>query len=312
LGIWGSDYPGTINYSGVSWGKNSLGKICLISGLFFFYNFVVMRRKNKTANFKENYLVQALFIIVILYLLSIINSATSSGALAIGILVFIMLGIQLVKNNIKYLGIFFVIALITGIILQMSFDMIGMFVESSGRELTLTGRTLLWKKLLAFRTNPLVGVGYDNFWVGKRLIMIGHAGGRSHNGYLNVYLELGMVGLFLLAGIIYFAYRNIHKALLHNFDYGRFRMTMLITVLLYNVTEANIGGMSLIWFVFFLIAIDIPQKSQLHYSVKDATKPAHLWRTTPANDLYSITSVDSHPKPSSMFTDTRMGVCNRS
>ena len=93
----------------------------------------------------------------------------------------------------------------------------------------------------------------------------------SHNGYLNVYLELGKIGIFLLVGVIYFAYRNINKELKYNFDYWRFRMAFFVIVLLYNVTEDAFGRFTLMWFVFLLISIDLPQKLQLQSAGKGAS-----------------------------------------
>ncbi len=265
---------GKINYAGVSWNKNGLARICSISGFFFICNLIAKRQMKNTENNKEKYLIQALFILIILYLLIILDSATSTGVLVIGIIIFFMLGTKILKNNSKYLGRFIIFSFIVGIILQYSLDLVDMFITFSGRDLTLTGRVNLWKDLLTLHTNPLIGVGYGSLWVKDRVVMVDLGGGygsiinESHNGYLNVYLELGKVGIFLLTGVIYSAYRNINKELKYNFDYWRFRMALFVIVLLYNVTEDAFGRFTLMWFVFLLISVDLPKKSQLHYSGK--------------------------------------------
>jgi O-antigen ligase len=143
--------------------------------------------------------------------------------------------------------------------------MVQWIVALTGREMTLSGRTFLWKDLLAFRTNPLIGVGFGSFWLGDRLntiwSMYTWEPTESHNGFLNVYLELGYVGLLLLVGFISCAYQNIKKELVQNINYGRVRMGIFIIALWYNFTEDAIGKMTLLWFVFLLVSLDIPKMS---------------------------------------------------
>ena len=62
----------------------------------------------------------------------------------------------------------------------------------------------------------------------------------------------------MLAGWIIATFRKIHLGLLTNFQFGRFRMGLLVAVLLCNWTESAFKGLSLIWFVFFIIALEYP------------------------------------------------------
>jgi O-antigen ligase len=199
------------------------------------------------------------------FLLIIINSATSSGTFLVGIILFVGLGRSVFREKIEYIGTILIISMIVGLIIEYSFDIVSMFVTSQGRDMTLSSRTFLWKDLLAFRTNPVIGVGYGSFWLGDRMTRLWELHpfmpNESHNGYLNIYLELGCIGLFLLVGVIYSAYRNIKIELKTNFDYGRLRMGMFFIAILYNVTEDAIGKLTLLWFVFLLVSLDIPRKS---------------------------------------------------
>ena len=263
----GIDYitdTGAVRYAGVAENKNSLARICLIAGFFLFCNLIAMGRLNTTGNEKEKKIIQFVFLIMSVFLLIITNSATSSGAFLIGIILFIGLGLSIIRKKMEYLGTILIISFIVGLIFELSFDIISLFITTQGREMTLSGRTFLWKDLLAFRTNPLIGVGYRSFWLGDRMTklwdMYPWMPNESHNGYLNVYLELGYVGLCLLVGVVYCAFRNIKKELTYNFDYGRFRMGIFFIVLLYNVTEDALGKMALLWFVFILVSLDVPRQ----------------------------------------------------
>jgi O-antigen ligase len=67
---------------------------------------------------------------------------------------------------------------------------------------SLTGRTALWTELLTYvGARPLVGYGLGGFWSPAHTAYIALALGwvvsHSHNGYLEVLLDLGLVGLTL-------------------------------------------------------------------------------------------------------------------
>lgn len=278
IGVSGTFGSG-LNYSGVSYNKNGLGRICLFSGLFIFYNLVSMRRTdrlvkdNKQFANQETYWIQYLFFAVIIYLLGILQSATSLGGFTIGILIYLAFGTGMVRRNIKHMGTFVAITLISGVVLQYTFDIVGMFVTHLGRDMTFTGRTILWKDLLTIQPDSWIGAGYNSFWLGDRLERMWelHYGvNESHNGYLNIYLELGLIGLSLLGAVLYIVYRNIRKELFNNFDYGRFKMAMFIVILLYNITEDTFGKLNLMWYALLLFGVDISRKSQTRYYDKVA------------------------------------------
>jgi O-antigen ligase len=75
-----------------------------------------------------------------------------------------------------------------------------------GKSNTLTGRTDIWAySLLSVAKRPLLGYGYSTFWhvsdeaINVRLLLANHWDTPgAHNGYIEVLLELGVVGLVLL------------------------------------------------------------------------------------------------------------------
>ena len=86
----------------------------------------------------------------------------------------------------------------------------GEALEAMGRNATLTGRTSIWQAVLSFVERPMIGFGYENFWMGERLNALRRMGGNSaHNGYLEIYLNLGWIGVGLLTAIILTGYRNM-------------------------------------------------------------------------------------------------------
>jgi len=129
-----------------------------------------------------------------------------------------------------------------------------------GRDVTLTGRTDLWAELLRKDINPLLGTGFESFWLGERAQYFWKKywwrPTQAHNGYLELYLNLGIIGIGLLASMIFFSYRNIRKSLVTEFYFASFRLSVLIIVLIYNLTESAFKGLHIMWFMLLLVSIE--------------------------------------------------------
>lgn len=70
---------------------------------------------------------------------------------------------------------------------------------------TLTGRVSLWRTCLEFAgEHPIVGYGYGGFWTPNRLLDFGSKLGlaSAHSEYLEVLLDLGVVGVFVYVAIM--------------------------------------------------------------------------------------------------------------
>jgi O-antigen ligase len=80
------------------------------------------------------------------------------------------------------------------------------FTDLLGRDATMTGRLQLWAVsfLMAIR-HPWVGYGYYAFWLGlegpSRMVwmLVGWRAPHPHNGLLSVWLDIGLIGIGLLA-----------------------------------------------------------------------------------------------------------------
>lgn len=269
IGITWTEWGGR-QLAGVTIGKNQLGRLCLMCGLYFVANITIMLGKGYNLRDKKEIYINILYLVMIVWLLRECDSATSLGSLIIGTCIFIILGLTVIRRNVKNIGMFIFLGSLCALILWVSTDVDETFVHGMGRNMTFTERTYLWKELLNIGTNPVLGTGYESFWLGERVSMLseklGWTPNEAHNGYLEVYLELGFIGLFLLALVLIHAYRKIRNSLIFDFDFGRFRMTLLIIFMLYNVTEANVKEAYLMWFVFLLIAIEYPRVAQFQVS----------------------------------------------
>jgi O-antigen ligase len=255
-----SPWGGATNV-GIAGDKNMLGADCLIFGYFFFWYLLQTWRTERSTWRRNELRLIAGFLIGIWWLFSQAHSATSLTCLLIGLLVVVFVGSRSINRN--FIGTYLVVGLVLVAAAEMAFGISGRMSESLGRGSTLTGRTGLWARLLELHTNPIVGTGFESFWLGDRLKQLEDVfyvvPNEAHNGYLETYLTLGSVGVFLLVGLFVATFWKIRLELFRNFEMGRYRLGILAALVLYNWTEAAFKTLSPLWFVFYLIATDYPR-----------------------------------------------------
>jgi len=127
------------------------------------------------------------------------QSAGSLVALCVLLVFYCLIRALPVSGNILVLIVFGVSALAFAAFEFFSAD----FVAMVGRDVTLTGRTEIWRIVLnAIWQNPFLGYGYDaataNFIKPLLIGQVGPAAVDAHNGYLDVMLGTGFLGLTIL------------------------------------------------------------------------------------------------------------------
>lgn len=259
FGFW----SGAAQFVGATTSKNMLGVVCLISGVFFFWDTVARWANRKEKNTKRIIYVNFVFIGMTLWLLNLSNSATSKVCLAIGCLIIVMVHSNWGQRHPVFLKVLVPSIFVTYLVLAYGFGINGSLASQIGRDPTLTDRTALWKMVLGMHTNPLLGTGYESFWLGPRLKYIWFAFGavnESHNGYLEIYLNLGIIGVALLVWLLLSSYRKISKKLSPFSNLASLNLALWTITLFYNMTEAAFKG-QLVWLAFLLAAIAIPQRT---------------------------------------------------
>ncbi len=259
----GQDY-----FIGVTTSKNMLGVLCLVSGLFFFWDMLTRWSDRKERRTGRILLVDVAFLAMTLWLLSMADSATSSVCLALGCAVIAAAHSKTVKRHPALLTVSIPVGIGLYLLLEFAFDisMIAVVAEAVGRNPDLTGRTHIWNVVLSTGTNPLVGTGYDSFWLGPRLRWIWEQTGtgrinEAHNGFLEVYLNLGLIGLFLLAVFLVDSYRTICRRVGALSSLGSLGLALWTVLIFYNVTESAFRG-HLMWVAFLLGVIAVPGRTQ--------------------------------------------------
>jgi exopolysaccharide production protein ExoQ len=257
----GFDEWGTATSTGITTNKNALGADCLILGYFFFW-YLVQTWQTVRNTWRRNELRLIVgFLIGIWWLFSKAHSATSLTSLLAGVLVVVFIGIRSINKN--FIGRYLLTALVLLVVAELAFGISGRYSEALGRGSGLSGRTLLWTHLLEMQTSPILGTGFESFWLGNRPNQLEgiffYIPNEAHNGYLETYLTLGLIGLLLLIGLFIATFWKIRLELFRNFEWARFRLGFFCAIIIYNWTEAAFKTVSAIWFIFYIIAMDYPR-----------------------------------------------------
>ena len=116
-----------------------------------------------------------------------------------------------------------------------------------GKSETFTGRTAIWELVIGESRfhNPWLGGGYGGFWVGRNSIsgyvIIGDDlyPGQSHNGYLDVYNDMGILGLVLLALIVVVSLYRARRVLALDHAEGRIHLAIAFLCIFNNLGEST-------------------------------------------------------------------------
>jgi len=259
----GYDWSGNAMYVGPTTGKNLLGVVALLSGLFFFWDMVTRWSDRKERRTRRIIQVNFAFLAMTIWVLNLANSATSRVCLLLGCLVIAAAHSNVFRRRPALLKVLIPAGFCLYVILALGFGMNGDLAGAVGKDPTLTDRTQIWAFLLSMHTNPLLGTGYESFWMGPRLQWFWQMSGQghineAHNGYLEIYLNLGIIGLSLLGLFVMASYRTICRRLTPFSSLASLSLALWITFLFYNVTEAGFRS-GLMWLTFLLVAIAVPE-----------------------------------------------------
>jgi O-antigen ligase len=235
---------------GVATQKNGLGRLCLFAVFFLVWTFVIRRRGRNIRIGKYQTLADVSVFVLALYLLfgppgQDQYSATALISLGIGLAAFV--GLLWMKKHRLNLGantLTIIAALIFGLGSLQPFwggSTVAGFTSTIGRDTTLTGRTEIWASLVPDAMGqPILGSGFGSFWTPA--MREKHEIQEAHNGYLDVVLSLGFVGLTLWAMFLLSVCRKAHREIRQDFDWACLLICFLLMALIHNITETSFGS----------------------------------------------------------------------
>ncbi|HXK95412.1 MAG TPA: hypothetical protein PKV38_17185 [bacterium] len=264
---WRSLPGGGVEMIGITQGKNSLGILAMIAAIYFTWEIWSAWRAGEVRKS------DGLILGVAVYTLLISNSVTALFSYAAFVVMLTLLSLSATNLNKKLFFTAYAAVMAVALLnlfqeLFLRGSAISMLFEYLGRDLTFTGRWDLWHYILRIAGYFLVlGYGYGSFWIAGPHIYYAHEqwhANEAHNGYLDVYLELGAVGLLLLGAVIVSGYKKIVRAYSADPVYGSFRFSLLIVILLHNLTETSLCKLNNpLWFLFLLAVLVYPAPSNL-------------------------------------------------
>jgi len=254
----------TMEPVGVATQKNGLGALCAVVGVVFIWRFRSAYNDRDDPKRKRHLLALGSVLAMTAWLLWTCNSMTSICAIGMASIVMLLSTKPAFRRNRALLHLL-VVGLVSITVYGLFFQDSGSLLQSMGRNPTLTGRTEAWPVLLRHVNNPLVGVGYESFWLGSRLQRVwaepafaGFHINEAHSGYVETLLTLGWIGEVLLGILIATGYRHIIRQYHRDPDIASLKMALLLSVVVGGFTEAAFRFNGPRWLVFLLAILDVP------------------------------------------------------
>ncbi len=155
--------------------------------------------------------------------------------------------------------------------------------ELIGKSPDMTGRSGIWKIVLhLIEQKPWLGWGWISYWVpGVKpydgLVVINNVPYfQAHNAYLDVWLQLGIIGLLIFAALLVVSFVKIWRlAVRHTSALYLWPILILIGLLVWSLTESRMlieSG----WLILTLLAVKVNEPSENLEALGRSPKRAKL------------------------------------
>lgn len=199
-----------VGWAGITAGKNMSGQLMALTVLLVWYGVFHASLRGRTWW-------RAGALLVAVGLLFATKSSTALLAVVLGIAVTELVTIgstmrRLASWQIAFAGGVLILATVMYFaflleLLPTTSTLYTHLLGAMGKSETFTGRTAIWNLVLGESRfhNTWIGGGYGGFWVGRTGVssyaIVGDNlyPGQAHNGYIDIYNDLGILGLALLA-----------------------------------------------------------------------------------------------------------------
>ena len=265
-----SYHMGNPMFTGVTFQKNSLGQLCMLIGIYFSWLLLVERPFGAAAGQRVRLMVILGVLLITAWLLHMAQSATATALSFAAIAIFVAARLPVFVRQPRYLLWALLLMLVAYLLLDGVFDLHDRIIRLLGRNPDLTDRKPLWNLVTGMIPNPWLGAGYESFWSGERLRLIWayqgqtQGGGvlQAHNGYIDFYVNQGLIGLGVLAAMILAGVYKIWTRIATAYSTTLLLLTYIVTAVAYNYTEAAFKPLNNVFLLllFSMLAIDTSWK----------------------------------------------------
>ncbi len=218
------------------------------------------------------------FFLLTFSLIVLSTSRTSLLVLLLPILLFPLYKVAKKQSTVRIVFILTILLVSIGTASIVISNLETIVVDILGKDIEFNGRIPLWTLVIEkISERPLLGYGYAGFWMsdaGGYIIkntwaafdeLTSQGKFHAHNGFLEITLELGLIGLTLLIIDMFFVLQRIIKLLISTQTVESFWMLVYMGIVLtVNLSEAKtfLSTSSIFW----ILQASIAFSSALEYS----------------------------------------------
>jgi exopolysaccharide production protein ExoQ len=301
-GVWDG---GVIN-TGVTLDKNLLGVITFglsLGAVWRILGILSADEKYDDPRERRRHLwAQGTLLAIGIWLLSLANSATSLVCFVLGTGLMLATKRQFFRRNPAAIHVFVVTLILVAAVAMV---LVGResAAQALGRNANLTGRTDIWAVVIPLVSNPLLGAGFESFWLNPRVheklweAIPGLPLNEAHDGYIEVYLNLGWIGVSLIVLILFDGYRRAVKAFRQDPGIGALLVAFALTAVTYNITEAGFRALHPFWIFYLLAVMEAGNQCSAH-GVDALTVPdLSVGKPTPKRAKNALSFKPDRPNP---------------
>ena len=256
---------GAMMYTGIATQKNSLGNLVMVFLFFVVWDYLESRSGRRDRLWRRRWWGHLVLLVIGADLLYLSNSANSLVDMVVGLALLAGRRIWMRSPTVRVVVLGVALSVPPLILFTQGFVSDFMPVlDALGRNATLTGRTEIWRSINASTVNPLIGCGFWNFWNSPKGVALSWAMGgegrltpNAHNGFLELYLDGGAIGVTVVVVWLLAAARQILRTAYRE-GFGVVRFVFLVVTLIGNVAEAYLARPSPLWFTTVLVFLNYP------------------------------------------------------
>lgn len=234
---------------------------------------------------------------------SITKASSGMGRVLLLVMIALLIFIQFVKRfsprwAFAAMAFFLAIGVSLTIVIVNNAEYI--IVEKLGKDMTLTGRTLFWPLIVnEINREPVLGYGYHGFWqpwlgpdnpaapirvpkLGKFIPM------HSHNGFLDLFSDLGWLGLSLyIISMVISVYQATQCLIRNNNPEAVLPIVVLVWSVLTNITETGLSNLTNYWIFYAMLKARLCLEGEKFDEQNQKPKPP------PVNSLQTLQDMRS-------------------
>ena len=251
-------HMGTPMFTGIASQKNGLGALCLISGIYFSWNLLYGHGNKNEPSQSLHYSIYLIMIPMIAWLFYMADSSTSLACMVFALGLFVIAKHPVFKQTPHKIMYFLVAGVVLFGMLELAFGIKDTLFVLLDRRPDLTNRTYLWEEYLSLVRDPIIGYGYEIFYstaLKQNMLQDFHP---AHNGYLEMYLNLGIIGIIFVLGWISTGLIKIWQYLVIDYAAAILRLAFIGVTILYSWTEVTFSGTNIFWMLLFVAVMSMP------------------------------------------------------